>query len=656
MNNSHKRWWQAPKDQVHEQVVSYLKNLESSQSGRAEDNLRYMRLYGNYDYMGIDSLSYSRAESSVAVSNRVTLNVIQNMVDTVVSKITKNRPKPMFLTSGGDWTMQQKAQKLTKFVEGIFHSSGIYQEANMAFLDACIFGTGAIKFYIENNQIKAERVFINEIRIDESEAFYSKPRQIHQTKFVHKDVLKAMFPEKENLIDEANKSDESNYRGSQMLESELIRVVESWHLPSGDTTDSKGKPIEHDGKHTICVSNCTLLSEPWDKKYFPFIFLRWGLRPVGFFGQGIAEQLLGLQLEINKILRTIQVSMHLTCVPKVFIEASSKVVSAHLNNKIGAIVKYAGTKPIYESTGAISPELFAHLDRLYSRAYEIIGVSQLSAQSQKPNGLDSGKALRTFNDIESERFMSVGQRYERAFIDASEIIVDMARDLYDQIGELGVKVKGKKFLETIRWEDVDMEEDMYLMDVFPVSSLASSPSGRMQDVQDLAQAGFISKEQAIKLLNFPDLDSAYNLINASMDDIESMVERMVVDGSYETPEPYQNLDMGLRMVQQAYLYYKSQNCDEDRLELLRRWMEDAQAILLKSEQTTPTPNQLVQQMTQAGNDGAAQTALQIAGASGMPANPLIEGGISLQPPMDPAAMPVDPAAMPVAPPEGVPQA
>ena len=53
------------------------------------------------------------------------------------------------------------------------------------------------------------------------------------------------------------------------------------------------------------------------------------MRPVGFFGQGLAEQLQGLQLEINKTLRTIQVSMHLVSVPKQLVEASSKLVSSH---------------------------------------------------------------------------------------------------------------------------------------------------------------------------------------------------------------------------------------------------------------------------------------------------------------------------------------
>ncbi len=200
----------------------------------------------------------------------------------------------------------------------------------------------------------------------------------------------------------------------------------------------------------------------------------------------------------------------------------------------------------------------------------------LSAQSQKPSGLDSGKALREFNDLESERFMEVAQRYERTFIEAAKIMVGMAKEIYEEDGEFKVKVKGKKFIETIDWADVDLDEDKFVMEAFPTSSLSSTPAGRLQDVQELLQAGFITKEDGMKLLDFPDLESTMSLANAGIEDIDRMIELMIDKGEYQTPEPYQNLELGIKKCQQAYLKYKSEGADDDRLELFRRWMEDAQ--------------------------------------------------------------------------------
>jgi len=589
LQNTGYNWYKDPSEEVHNDVFSYVNYLDNKQAYRSTDNLRFARLYSNYEIMGIDPYNYFRLETAAQTNHRVTLNVIQSMVDTVVAKIAKNKPKPSFLTDGGDWSLQQKAKKLTKYVEGIFYDTEFYAQATKAFTDACIFGTGCIKIFKRDGEIKAERVFIEEIKIDDVESYYSEIRQIHQVKYIHRDVLKEMFPDFAGKIESAGSHEAAFSSGSYNQEAgAMVRVIESWRVRSSLHST--------DGRHCLSISNCTLFDEQYDKDYLPFVFFRWTERPVGFFGQGLSEQLQGTQLEINKILRTIQIAMHLVSVPKLLVEASSKIVTAHLNNKIGGIIKYSGTPPQYAALGGIPPELFSHLDRLYNKAYEISGVSQLSAQSKKPSGLDSGKALREFNDIESERFMATGQRYEQCFVKAAEIMIDMAKDLYEELGSYKIKVKGRKFIETIDWKDVDLEEDKYMMEVFPTSALSSTPAGRLQDVQDLMNLGFLQKEDAMKLLDFPDLEATTRLYNAPSEDIEHMIETMIDKGSYEPPEPYQNLAMGVVKCQQAYLMYKSQNAPEGRLELLRRWIEDANGLISKSQQKEELMQQAAQTM------------------------------------------------------------
>lgn len=548
--------------------------LDQQQSYRQTDNLRYMRLYGNTEFMGVNAYNYMRTEASYAVQNRVTLNVIQSMIDTVTSKLGKNKPRPYFLTDDGDFTLKRRAEKLTKFCEGQFYATDFYAIAQQARQDACIFGTGCVKIFRDGDQIKAERTFIDEIKIDDTEAYYGKPRQLHQNKWIHKDVVAQMFPKFKGAIDMATlESQNVDYKSRN---GDMLLVVESWRLPSG--------PEAKDGMHAICIANQTLFSEEYTKDYFPFVFFRWQLKPIGFWGLGIAEQLMGVQLEINKILRTIQISMHLVSIPKIFVEASSKIVSAHLNNKIGGVIKYAGQAPTEGKLGSIPVELFQHLERLYNKAYEIAGVSQLSAQSQKPSGLDSGKALRIFNDLESERFLSVQQRDEQAFLDGAKIMIDLAKDISKDTKNYSVKVPGSGFLKTINWKDVELDEDQYIMQVFPASALSQTPAGRLQEVQELLQAGFISKEDGMKLLDFPDLKAYYNMANAGVEDIEKQIEDMIEHGEYQTPEPYQNLQYGITKMQQAYLMYRSQKAPEDRLELLRQWVEDAKAMLDTAQQ------------------------------------------------------------------------
>lgn len=554
----------------HENIFSYLKTLEQKQAGISSDNLRNMRLYGSSDYANYANFNAVRAEPSSNVQNRVTFNVVQSMIDTAHSKITKNKPRPYFLTDGGDFTRSRRAQKLTQFMDGAFYITDYYKKAAIAFKDACIFGTGVLKIYRNDNRLCVERVFVDEIIVDQDEAIYGEPRQIHQKKFVNREVLSSMFPKHKGSIELAISS--MNELGREIESpSDMVLVVESWKLPS--------KPGAKDGKHVISVSCETLFEEKYDKDHFPFVFFRWNERPLGLWGQGISEQLTGIQLEMNKILKTIQISMHLVSVPKIFIEASSKIITSHLNNKIGGIVKYAGSPPIEGKLGSVPPDLFNHLDRLYQRAYSIIGISQMSAQAQKPQGLNSGKALRTFNDIESERFLSVGRMYEHCALEASRQFIGLIKEIAEETGNFKVKSPGSRFLSTINWSDVSMEDDEYIMQCFPVSALSNEPSARMQEVQELVQAGFLDKSAAQKLLDYPDLRAYYDMANASVNEIERQIELIIEKNEYSGPEPYQNLAYGIVAFQNAYLMYKSQGAPEETLELFRTWMSAADELM-----------------------------------------------------------------------------
>jgi len=591
-NNSY-YWWKA--ENPASDIFQYLAVLGERQSYQHLANIKYMRLYGNYDYESMLPYTYNKATPSYSIQNRVTLNVIQSMVDTVVSKITTQKPRPLFLTSGGDFSAQRKAKKLTQFADGLFYSTQYYKKAQRAFKDACITGDGFLKVYIDasTRKICLDRVISDELEIDDAESTYGEPRQMHQRKWIHRDVLKAMFPKFKSEIEWAATENTEN-RELTVKNKDMILVVESWRLPSS----AKKK----DGMHAICIRDCTLFEEKYKKDYFPFVKFSWRERSLGYWSQGIAEQLAGLQLEINKILRTIQISMHLVSVPKVYVEAGSKIVDAHINNEIGTIIRYAGTMPTPGVLGQIPPDLFNHLQNLYTKAYEIIGVSQLSATSLKPDGLDSGKALRTYNNIESQRFMEVGQMYEAASLETIRQMIDLAKELDaaadetrakaaeagaevdESVKDFEVPVPGGKFLRTIKWKDVSLDDDQYVMQAFPVNLLSNEPAARLSEIQEMMSAGLMSPENGKKLLNFPDLEEYNKFENAGVDDLQAQVERMLDTGNYEAPEPYQNLAYGIKFFQSVYLHYRSEKAPEATLQLFRQWMDDANELLNRSKE------------------------------------------------------------------------
>ena len=563
-------WW-SEKSDVHDSVISKFNSIKEDQDYREDYNLKHLRLYGNYYSAGLSSSNYSRMKSA-AMRHRVTLNVVQSMCDTVTAKIAKNRPRATFLTSGGDYKMQRKAKLLERFCDGQFYSTGIYNVAPKVFLDACVFGTGAMKIYEHDGKIKVERIFPNELVVDDRESVYGNPRQLFQVKYVDRDVLNNLYPEHRDAI-YAAPAPEDDGRGYD--ESNQIVCIEAWHLPSGEGAG--------DGRHVICIDGATLLDEPYERDYFPFVFIRWTERLLGFYGQGLAEQLTGIQLEINKLLFNIQEQMHLAK-PKVFVEAGSKIAKAHLNNETWGVIEYRGTPPQFFVPRTVSGEIFSHLDRLFNRAYEITGVSQLAAQSRKPAGLESGVALREFQDIETERFMITAQQYEKAFLDAARQMIDLAREVAARGDSYEVISHGDKSIEKIKWKDINLKEDQYVMKIYPTSLLPTTPAAKLQKVIEMRQAGMLSQEESRGLLDYPDIEAVNSMATAARDDVNMLIEQMLEKGEYIPPEPFSNLELSVKLMQSAYLRAKINKVPEERLDLLRRYIEECINLITQMQQ------------------------------------------------------------------------
>ena len=582
----HPKWWFEDEEHQYRDINAIVKHMGIAQAYRNMSFLRHARLYHNLELLGFNPSAHARVQEYPMMNNRVTFNVVKSCIDTVQSKIASNRPRPMFLTEDGDWSLQTKAKLLTQYVGGLFYDMKVYEKGSFTFRDGEVFGTGILKIYPEVideekkiAKVNCERVLPAELKVDDAEGMYGTPRQMHQTKYMSKDILTEMFPEFEDKIKAAQNTQDNAISFYHIAD--LIEVTESWHLRSGANTD--------DGRHCIVIENCTLLSEPYDKDYFPFVFIRWTDRIVGFWGQGLCEELIGIQLEINKLLRLVQMAMHLISNPRIFQESSGTINLQHINNEIGAIIKYTGQKPDFVTPTAIQPEVYQHIENLYHKAYEISGISQLSANSSKPQGLDSGKALREFTDIESDRFKIVGQRYEQFYMDVATIAVDITKDLEEAGYKQDIKTVNGKFVKLLKWKEVNLKDSSYVMKVFPTSMLSKTPSGRLSDVTEMVQAGFIDKDMAQSLLDFPDLEGYESLATASIEMTKRMITLMVEEGKYETPEPEMNLQMAISMCQNAYCKYRNQGLEEDRLELLRRFIQDCKDLQPPAPQPQSLP-------------------------------------------------------------------
>jgi hypothetical protein len=561
------QWWLIEDNDTEQanSVVNTVQFIQHHQGSRLEQLTVSTRLYGNTAAYNLIGTAFTRANSvnSNPQSQRMSFNVCASVIDTLTSMIAKNKVIPTFITEGGVWDMQRKAEKLSKFTEGMFYQHKIHDKVNTAFRDCCVWGDGFVHIYECEDEVCVERVLSHELFVDNIEALATSPTQLHRVKYTDRDTAIAQFPDKREYLLTANPTAPQDIGGAGTA-AQLITLTESWHLKSG----KKAK----DGLHLICCGDEILFKEEWKKDYFPFAQLSYSKRLLGWFGQGICERLQNIQGEINRNMMLVQRSFWMGGSFKVLLENGSKVVSQHLNNDVGAIIHYTGTPPQYITPPTIQPEIIAYIDQLIDKAYRQEGISQMTAAGTRPAEELSGRALREMNDNEQDRFMQLYQGVEQFGLEIARQMIETAKDIYVRKGTYKATYPDTKFLETIDWKDIKLDEDQYVLKAFPVSMLPDDPAARMQTVQEYAQAGWISPRGARRLMAMPDIEMSDNLANAPEELLCKMIEDMLDKGKYKALEPFHDLQLARTLGLNYYNYAQLNNCPDSKLKILRKWM------------------------------------------------------------------------------------
>lgn len=575
------KWWECKDDtQLASQLINTATYLKETQSYRYRQAAIYARLYGNMSLFSFIGSNMSKMDQMTGLpTDRPTFNLIQSCVDTLVARISQSRPAPVFLTDNSDYKERRLAKQLNNFILGEFYQTKTYEKSTIMLRDALVEGTGILKvFRTADDKVGIERVLLTELLTDANESIYGDPRQIYQLKLVDRAVLMDMCPKFKSTIKNAESAYPDNSSESSKTVSDLVMVVEGWRLKSGK--DAK------DGRHTLACSSGIIFDEQFDKDTFPFVFLHYSPRLLGFWAQGMAEQLMGTQLEINSLLNTISKSIKLVGVPRVFVEDGSKVMGSSFNNDIGAIVKFRGTKPIYEVAPCVPQEMYAQLQRLIDYGYQQCGVSAMQANSQKPAGLNSGEAIRSYDDISTDRSAALSKRYDTSFVDLAYLITDTAKDIAEETGQYQTVYPNKNGTKQIDLPEMSLIQDPFVIQCFNMSSLPRDPAGRMQKISEMVQAGMISIKEGRRLLDYPDLDQVEKLANASEERIFQILDKIVEDGEFTPPDVFMDLQLATELVVQYYNLYSAAKLEEDRAEMLRTFHTQIQSLI---QAATPPP-------------------------------------------------------------------
>jgi len=380
------------------------------------------------------------------------------------------------------------------------------------------------------------------------------------------------------VIEDASRVDDQQ-RGDNMAD--MVRVIEAWHLAN---ENEAGKLVG--GHHAIAVAGAKsgsgmLARDEWEYDFFPFARLPWCKRPAGFWSQGLCEQLQGEQLELNKELWFVQRSMQLAGTVKVFLRNGARISKDHINNEVGAIIEHTGEPPVFFCPEPIHPVFFENINRIIERMYRQSGASEMSASGKKPAGLDSGKALREYEDIESERHRTTSRLNDNFYLAVAALDATFAREL----SGYSVKVPGRNSFNRVDFKkDIgNIKDDDFVRQCFPVSRLPRDPAGRLQTIQEYIQAGFMSPRQGRRALDFPDLDTIESLANAQEDLLTKVIDDILDEGKYRPPEPTDDLALAKELALESIQRYRQfDDAEPGKLDLLRKFNSQVDSLMKRA--------------------------------------------------------------------------
>lgn len=580
-------WVDSPHKEAYKAIFNQINDFDKNISTAISTaSLRGIRQYTGRGIASMNSNGYMAdidINTQLGVSNsmsKVNFNLTAAVIDTLSAKLASIQAVPQAVTNKGNSKGRKLAEDLNFILKGVFHKYDVSHLINLAYKDAMINRAGYLKVVKEGDDIRIDRVYVDEIVVDPADGYYNNPYKMIHRKAIPLHVMLKKYPEFKKQIEQCQIQEVRQYNTRNYTP--CITVAESW---------CKNSYLEK-GRHTISIESADLVDEDWDKDYFPIVKCDYCEPVVGWMGQSVVDDLDPIQKEIDRILMTMQAIMKLVSVPRVFIDTNSQVNKNHMTNKVGIMVEYDGKQgvaPIIHNGASMPPELPQQLQFLIEQGYARVGLTTMDTQGQQKTGSgnQSGEALKTMTDIKSERWQLLQHNYEQSHVTLSNIILKELQGTNIKLSALDRHI-GLKEISTKKIPKLDTS---YVLKMFPVSSLPDSIPDLIDSVSQMLQMGVIQPAQVPDLFQMPDLDAFVSMQSAPRKLIDKKLEDFMDGGKYWNPEPYHDLDYALGAALQHYSWGQLNDESDKPLSLLRRFINDVKSLIAQRDAAQqPQPN------------------------------------------------------------------
>lgn len=587
-------WFSADKATLGQALQSQAQILENSpyESTRRQNLLYDAELYAGCKLSSLYQLNGDSFERLWGNPTDIAFNVCYSTVNTIRNRICSFRPRAQFIPNGGDHKAERAARDRTEMSDAWAEKYNYQAEASYAFRDILTGDGGVLKVYVDGDKIIPARFPAWEFYFDEAESIYGEPECAYHVHYMPIEQAAAKYNVTEAQLKAYSVSQPMGF--VYVTNRELVRIVEAWQRGPGEeyqtadakTAETEGGDTVKPGRHVVVCGDQIVTDEPWWFDGFPLIVKKFDERFVGVWGDGAVRRLRALQLELIEWQAAMREAHRLTSQQVVLLQegedADTKVTNAYVR-----IQRYRNAKPEIVNPPAVNPEMYQYYRLIKEAAYETLGINQSVAQGQKQPGVDSAIGIRESTELVTDRLSLLSQLWEDMRVEAADWWWRFTKMLATR-KENPVYPKwravSRGMWREVTAKDFDQENEIRR---FPSSIFGQTVSGKFQRATELIKGGFMSKDDALKALDIPDLAPLVDLALAQAYAMETLVDGILEDGAYETPDPQIDPVAMHEYARNRYLLAiaTEKNYPAENMALMRRLLEYVKPLADKAKAT-----------------------------------------------------------------------
>lgn len=599
-------WYSKEKDELAQCLSSVFTAVRDENDWRTDKDDYH---WGLYEGTGIGGVTIRSRKNLTYANATLPDNVCKMGVDTLTAKVATIRPIPQVLTSKGNWKDARRARKIRQLIQGEFYRSQIHEKhASQIIKDALVSRCGVVQVYVDGNAKvpTVERVHPWTLFTDEWDAEFGEPLSLFRLRTMdrRKAIQKLGKTQgQREAIKNAGYFSSTTRRFHDEDRSSTVRrveLLEAWYrCPCHDEEDE-----DHvcEGRHVIICDgtgeDAVLFDEPWPHDKFPFAFLTYDTPNTGFWGTGLVQSVEGYQVCIDDANEKHDEAL-MNSGKLVLLRDGGGVFDSDVVDGVRvAHIKPGPYEPTVADLDLVNEHVRMRVPELLERALNAMGVSQMAAQSKKPAGIDSGIALQTIDDIESQRHIVFGRRFESWCMDVARLLIDAIKQIAKRHGDYAVKVPMRGAYLDLKWSDVKV--DGFQLEMQSVGQLYTTFAGRLDKLKTLFEMGAIDKGTFMRNLDAGDVQAELDLETVDRLTVDEMLEAMLdsdasgvaANDNEDYIAPTSNLPLAWahRRAQQKLLQAQMEGAPAHVLALIDRFIDDVEYLEDKEKATAMGPN------------------------------------------------------------------